>query len=112
MGYGSADLTADDVSYTITGLTPGVAYTVHVSALNRHGQGVRAEIESGAVTPPLSVPSAPTNVTVSTKGYNATDGDGIGDSQVCSVYGNVPFYHMTILAYFKMRISSPFCPCL
>ena len=42
---------------------------------------MRAELESGAITPPLSTPSAPTNVTVSTKGYNATEGDGIGDSQ-------------------------------
>lgn len=85
VGYGAVDLTVDDLSYTITDLTPGVAYTVHVSALNRHGQGVRAEMESGAVTPPLSVPSAPTNVTVSTKGYNVTDGDGVGDSQVCLI---------------------------
>lgn len=82
MGYGSVDLTAGDRSYTISGLTPGVAYTVHVSAINRHGQGVRAQLSSGMVTPPLSVPSAPTNVTVITKGYNATEGDRIGDSQV------------------------------
>lgn len=82
MGYGYADLTQDDLSYTISGLSPGVSYTVYVSALNRHGQGVRAALEAGAVTPPLTVPSAPTNVTVSTKGYNTTEGDGIGDPQV------------------------------
>lgn len=82
MGYGYADLTQDDLSYTISGLSPGVSYTVYVSALNRHGQGVRAALEDGAVTPPLTVPPAPNNVTVSTKGYNATEGDGIGDSQV------------------------------
>lgn len=82
MGYGSVDLTAQDLSYTISDLTPGVHYTVYVSAINRHGQGVRAELNSGVVTPPLSVPSAPTNVTVRTKGYNETEGDAIGDSQV------------------------------
>lgn len=82
MGYGSVDLTTQDLSYTITDLTPGVPYTVYVSAINRHGQGARAELDSGVVTPPLSVPSAPTNVTVRTKGYNETEGDGVGDSQV------------------------------
>lgn len=81
MGYGSIDLTSDQLSYTISELSPGIAYTVYVSAFNRHGQGVRAELASGAVTPPLAVPSAPTNVTVMTKGYNASVGDGIGDSQ-------------------------------
>lgn len=81
MGYGSVDLASDELSYTISDLSPGISYTVYVSAFNRHGQGVRAELESGAITPPLSTPSAPTNVTVSTKGYNATEGDGIGDSQ-------------------------------
>lgn len=85
MGYGSVDLTAAATSYTISDLTPGVGYTVHVSAINRHGQGVRAEVSTGVVTPPLSVPSAPTNVTVNTKGYNVTEGDGIGDSQVHTV---------------------------
>lgn len=82
MGYGYADLTLDAMSYTISGLSPGVSYTVYVSAFNRHGQGSRAVVESGVITPPLTVPSAPTNVTVSTKGYNVTEGDGIGDSQV------------------------------
>lgn len=81
MGYGYVDLTSDELGYTIAGLTTGVAYTVHVSAINRHGQGARAHVASGSVTPPLGVPSAPTNVTVSTKGYNVTDGDDIGDSQ-------------------------------
>lgn len=86
MGYGSVDLTTQDLSYTISGLTPGAAYTVFVSAINRHGQGARADLETGPVTPPLSVPSAPTNVTVHTKGYNETKGDGIGDSQVNYVH--------------------------
>lgn len=87
MGYGSVDLTTQDLSYTIFGLTSGVAYTVYVSAINRHGQGARAELETGPVTPPLSVPSVPTSVTVHTKGYNETEGDGIGDSQVNDVFG-------------------------
>lgn len=86
MGYGSVDLTSDELSYTISDLTPGISYTVHVSAFNRHGQGVRADVESGEVTPPLATPSAPTNVTVSTKGYNETEGDGIGDSQVSTSF--------------------------
>lgn len=82
VGYGYADLTQDELTYTISGLSPGVSYTVYVSAFNRHGQGARAVVDSGVVTPPLAVPSAPTNVSVATKGYNATEGDGIGDSQV------------------------------
>ena len=82
VGYGYEDLTQDDLSYTISGLQPGVPYTVYVSALNRHGQGARATMESGGVTLPVLAPSAPTNVTVATKGYGTTEGDGIGDSQV------------------------------
>jgi len=82
VGYGYADLTQDDLSYTISGLQPGVSYTVYVSALNRHGQGARAAMESGGLTLPVMAPSPPTNVTVATKGYETTEGDGIGDSQV------------------------------
>lgn len=82
VGYGYVDLTEDDLSYTISGLNPGISYTVFVSALNRHGQGARAAVATGGVTLPLTVPSAPTNVAVATKGYSETEGDGIGDSQV------------------------------
>lgn len=82
VGYSYADLTQEELTYTIAGLSPGVSYTVYVSAFNRHGQGARAVVDSGVVTPPLAVPSAPTSVTVATKGYNATEGDGIGDPQV------------------------------
>ena len=81
VGYGYVDLTEGDESYTISGLNPGISYTIYVSALNRHGQGVRAAVATG-VTLPLTVPSAPTDVTVETKGYSVTEGDGIGDSQV------------------------------
>ncbi|CAM9433832.1 unnamed protein product, partial [Ectocarpus sp. 8 AP-2014] len=66
VGYGYADLTQDELTYTISGLSPGVSYTVYVSAFNRHGQGARAVVDSGVVTPPLAVPSAPTNVSVAT----------------------------------------------
>lgn len=82
VGYGYVDLTEGDQSYTISDLNPGVSYTVYVSALNRHGQGARAAAATGGVTLPLTVPSAPTDVTVETKGYSVTEGDGIGDSQV------------------------------
>lgn len=82
VGYGYVDLTEDDLSYTISDLNPGISYTVFVSALNRHGQGVRAALTTGGVTLPLTVPSAPTNVTVATKDYSETEGDEIGDSQV------------------------------
>lgn len=81
VGYGSADLASEERNYTITGLTPGIPYAVYVSGLNRHGQGTRMGAANGLVTPALAVPSPPTNVTVRTKGYNATEGDGIGDSQ-------------------------------
>ncbi|CAM9134345.1 unnamed protein product [Discosporangium mesarthrocarpum] len=81
VGYGYEDLLSDEFNYSISDLTPGAWYTVFVSALNRHGQGVRLEAEEGVVEVPLATPSAPTNVTVSTKGYNETVGDGIGDSQ-------------------------------
>ncbi len=90
MGYGYADLTQDDLSYTISGLQPGIPYTVYVSAFNRHGQGTRAEMESGGVTLPVMAPSPPTNVTVATKGYETTEDDGIGDSQV-----NTPPYFLS-----------------
>lgn len=82
VGYGYVDLTEADLSYTISGLNPGISYTVFVSALNRHGQGARAAMSTGGVTLPLTVPSAPTNVTVATKGYSEAEDDGMGDSQV------------------------------
>lgn len=81
VGYGYVDLSKDDLSYTISGLNPGISYTVFVSALNRHGQGARSAA-TGSVTLPLTVPSAPTDVTVATKDYSVTEGDGIGDPQV------------------------------
>lgn len=82
VGYGYVDLTDAELSYTISGLSPGIAYTVYVSALNRHGQGARAAMSTGGVMLPLTVPSAPTNVTVETKGWSETEDDGMGDSQV------------------------------
>lgn len=82
VGYGFVDLSSGEFSYTISNLNPGIAYNVHVSAINRHGQGVRANLKSGSVIPPLKIPSAPTNVTVNTKGYNVIEGDGMGDPQV------------------------------
>ena len=42
VGYRSAVVSDPDArAYTVQGLTPGTAYKVTVSALNKHGQGVR-----------------------------------------------------------------------
>ncbi|CAM9849342.1 unnamed protein product [Phaeothamnion confervicola] len=80
LGYGMADLGADTLFYIISGLTPGLAYEVTVSAINLHGQGVRRMASADAV-PPLAVPSPPMDVVVRTKPYNETVGDSLGDPQ-------------------------------
>ncbi|KAG5186910.1 hypothetical protein JKP88DRAFT_308703, partial [Tribonema minus] len=85
VGYRSVDLTADKLSYTVTGLTPGAEYTIAISAINAHGQGIRAIAATNAplnyLTPPVTVPGPPTSVSVATKGWAVNEGDGLGDGQ-------------------------------
>jgi hypothetical protein len=68
----------------VGGLTPGKRYAVTVSALNERGQGKRAVATPALlITPPLTVPSPPTAVTVAVKtwGVTASPNDMLGDSQ-------------------------------
>ena len=74
VGYASAVLDPDSRGYLIQGLTPGTAYKVTVSALNKHGQGMRRAASGGAdVVPPVVVPGLPTDVSVAVN-------DGSADS--------------------------------
>jgi hypothetical protein len=69
---------------TVSGLTPGKRYAVTVSAVNERGQGQRAVATPALmITPPLTVPSPPTGVTVAVKtwGVTASPNDLLGDSQ-------------------------------
>eukprot|EP00953_Heterococcus_sp_UTEX-ZZ885_P037235 19143-Heterococcus_DN1.PRE.1 len=95
VGYRAVNLLADQFSYEgrqlalaahhmIGGLTPGKRYAVTVSALNERGQGKRAVATPALlITPPLTVPSPPTGVTVAVKtwGVTASPNDMLGDSQ-------------------------------
>ena len=55
----------DARGHLVQGLTPGTAYKVAVSALNRHGQGVRRLANTGLdVVPPVVVPGLPRDVAV------------------------------------------------
>jgi len=72
VGYGSALLDPDARSYLVQGLTPGTAYTLTVSAVNKHGQGVRRPCNNGApVVPPVVVPGLPRDVSVSVNSGSA-----------------------------------------
>ena len=47
-------------------LTPGTAYTIAVSAINKHGRGIRRYVnDNNPVTPPVVVPGLPTSVGLS-----------------------------------------------
>jgi hypothetical protein len=72
VGYASALLDPDARSYLIQSLTPGTAYTVTVSAVNKHGQGVRRSANGGeATTPPVVVPGLPRDVSVAVNAGSA-----------------------------------------
>ncbi|GMF61613.1 unnamed protein product [Phytophthora fragariaefolia] len=57
-------LDAATLTYTISGLLPGQAYFVAVTAKNALGLGIRAQTSPTSVIPPLQVPGPPTTVTV------------------------------------------------
>jgi hypothetical protein len=71
--YSSALVDSDARAYLIQGLTPGTAYTVSVSALNKHGQGIRKLCNEGdKVLPPVVVPGLPRDVSVAVN-YGSAD---------------------------------------
>ncbi|KAG6595771.1 Projectin/twitchin [Phytophthora cinnamomi] len=57
-------LDGSTLTYTISGLTPGLSYQVSVAAKNPKGYGHRTLSSPAAVTPPLQVPGPPVNVSV------------------------------------------------
>lgn len=72
-GGAAHQVTADAVSYTVTGLTNGTAYTFGIHATNLSGDS--GTVSSGSVTPQASsptVPGAPTGVTATAGDASAT----------------------------------------
>ena len=59
----TTDTSSTSTSYTVTGLTNGTAYTFRVSAINEIGTGAASSASSS--TTPLTVPDAPTSLSVS-----------------------------------------------
>lgn len=55
---------ANTLTYTITGLTPGLTYFVTVTAKNALGLGPRMRSSPSSIAPPIQVPQPPTNVVV------------------------------------------------
>jgi hypothetical protein len=75
VGYKSVLVDPDARGYLIQGLTTGTAYKVAVSAVNKHGQGVRQDCNGGGdVKPPVVVPGLPVGVAVT---VHAGSGDSL-----------------------------------
>merc|ERR1711871_1787840 len=72
VGYNSRTVSADTLTYTITGLVPGSNYYASVSAINAYGISTATIPSTSYVTPPKQIPEPPTNVALSVHSGSAT----------------------------------------
>jgi len=75
-------VSADTLTYTITGLVPGSNYYASVSAINAHGISTATVPSISYVTPPKQIPESPSNVALSVHAGSATTLDVTYDAPV------------------------------